>query len=31
MKRNADDQEYPKKIEDEKQKLKLNFEVEIFI
>lgn len=31
MKRNAEDKEYPRKIEDEKQKLELNFQIEIFI
>lgn len=31
MKRNVEDKEYPRKIEDEEQKLELNLQKEIFI
>lgn len=31
MKRNVEDQEYQRKIEDEEQKLKLNIQIEVFV
>lgn len=31
MKRNVEDKEFPRKIEDEEQKLELNLQIEIFV